>query len=184
MNCVRIPHTGFSRRRSYLSLWLNNIIYTVYCNCWKYNIIPYFLKISPWRDLISRCCTEGGVYRDQHARAYTASIIAYSYAQIMRMRIRRSLSTPYHAARFRGWRLLGWANWTMRQDFKEIRYTCVFFMSHLLLLCSVICGVCVCVCAHVYVWTWLFHNRIVSMHACVSECVYPGCFSLSAGLLM
>ena len=62
--------------------------------------------------LISRRCTmrwqfEGGVYRDGHARAYTASIIslfvctynahAHTYYIVV---------DPYHAARLQGWRLL------------------------------------------------------------------------------
>ena len=42
---------------------------------------------------------EGGVYRDQHARTYTGSIISlFVYARIMRMCI--LLSSPYHAVRF------------------------------------------------------------------------------------
>ena len=51
-----------------------------YRDChWRH--LPYFLEISPWQDLISRCCTmwrhfEGGIYRDRYARAYTASVIS------------------------------------------------------------------------------------------------------------
>ena len=49
--------------------------------------MPYFLEISPWQDFISRCCTmrwqfESSIYRDRHARAYTASIVSlfvYTY---------------------------------------------------------------------------------------------------------
>ena len=69
---------------------------------WACEKLPYFLEILSWRDLISRRCTmqrqfEGGVYRDRNVRAYTASIIMY--ACIMHVRICRSLSTPFHAAR-------------------------------------------------------------------------------------
>ena len=86
-------------------------------------IIVYFLEISPRRDLISKLCTmrwqfEGGVYRDRHVRAYTASISLYSYAHIMRVYICRLLATPYHVARFRGRCLLGWASWNMWRDFE------------------------------------------------------------------
>ena len=71
----------------------------------KKPLIPYFLKISPRRDLISKHCTmrrqfEGGIYRDQYAHAYTASIISVFDPCIMRVRLCRSLATPYHAARF------------------------------------------------------------------------------------
>ena len=44
---------------------------------WDEKQILYFLKILPQRDLISWHCTirqqyKGGIYRDQHARVYTA----------------------------------------------------------------------------------------------------------------
>ena len=100
--------------------------------------IPCFLEISPQQDFISRLRLvhrqfEGGVYRDRHACAYTASIIMY--AGKMPVRIRKLLLTPYHVARFRGRRLLGQVgryidvatfpgqrDFEVRRDFEEIRY--------------------------------------------------------------
>ena len=77
---------------------------------------PYHaVTIWGWLDF------EGSDYRDWHVRTYTASINyikTYLYACIMRMRICRSLATPYHAARFWGRRLLEWASWNMRRDFE------------------------------------------------------------------
>ena len=77
----------------------------------------YFLEISLQQDLISRHCTmwqqsEGGVYRDRHARTYTASTISLLilYACIIHMRIHISLSILYHVARFWGRHLLGWVS--------------------------------------------------------------------------
>ena len=99
---------------------------------------------------------EGSVYRDRHARAYTASIISlyYSYARKMRVRIRKLRSIPYHAARFRGRR-----DFEVRRDFEEIRYiiyvytcistvyNCLLFQRSANLNCS-----CTCVVSYMYMY--------------------------------
>ena len=60
---------------------------------------------------------KSSVYRDWHTRM-KLQWWAYLYARIIRVHIRRLLSTLYHAARFRWWRLLGGVGRKMQQHFE------------------------------------------------------------------
>ena len=83
---------------------------------------------SPWQNFISwlrlvQWQFEGqrdfksSVYRDWHT-CMKLQWWAYLYARIIRVHIHRLLSTLYHAARFRWWRLLGGVGRKMQQHFE------------------------------------------------------------------
>ena len=84
--------------------------------------MPYFLKISPRWDFISRLCLmrqlfKNSVYRNQHALSFNKKPFVCT-TMCVRMHI-LSQSILYHVARFQGQRLLGWVGWCMQWHFED-----------------------------------------------------------------
>ena len=69
-------------------------------------------KILGWLDF------EGGIHGDRHTRVHSSFNNKPICNCKMRVHIQKLLSTPYHAARFRGRRLLGQIGRQMRLDFE------------------------------------------------------------------
>ena len=75
----------------------------------NFKTLYHAVTIRGWLDF------EGGVYRDQHAHTYTASVINL-FICTYNACAHTLLSTLYHAARFQGQR-----DFEVQRDFEEIR---------------------------------------------------------------